>query len=52
VHHGGHGHIKITLNGHTHGFHDSHHSLSKQEVVEIRKFLEGAGVLPDRDFPV
>jgi len=51
IHHGGHGHVKVTLNGHTHGFHDTQHSLSKQEVVELRKFLAGAGVEPARDFP-
>jgi len=46
VSHGGHGGIKVTLNGRTHGFHDSRHSLSKDEVSEMRKFLEGAGVDP------
>jgi hypothetical protein len=52
VEHGGHGHLKVTLNGHTHGFHDTRHSLSKEEVVQMRKFLEGAGVDPARDFPL
>jgi hypothetical protein len=52
VTHGGHGHIKITLNGHTHGFQESRHSLAKEEVVEFRKFLEMAGVDPTRDFPL
>jgi hypothetical protein len=52
VAHGGHGHIKVTLNGHTHGFHDTQHSLSKPEVVEIRHFLEAAGIDAERDFPV
>jgi len=46
VTHGGHGQVKITLNGRTHGFHDTRHSLSKEEVGEIRKFLETAGVDP------
>jgi hypothetical protein len=44
--HGGHGQVKVTLNGHTHGFHDSRHSLSKDEVSEMRRFLEQAGVDP------
>jgi hypothetical protein len=44
--HGGHGQIIVTLNGHTHGFHDSRHALSKQEVIALRKFLELAGVGP------
>jgi hypothetical protein len=52
VTHGGHGQVKVTLNGHTHGFHDTRHSLSKDEVAEIRRFLERAGVDPARDFPL
>ncbi len=52
VAHGGHGQIRVTLNGHTHGFHDTHHSLSKEEVVALRRFLEGAGVDPARDYPL
>ncbi len=52
VNHGGHGHIVVKLNGHTHGFHDAHHALSKDEVAALRKFLEGAGVDPARDFPL
>ncbi|MBX9698943.1 MAG: hypothetical protein K2X74_05885 [Acetobacteraceae bacterium] len=52
VAHGGHGQVKVTLNGHTHGFHDSRHSLSKEEVGQIRKFLAAAGVDPARDYPL
>ena len=52
VTHGGHGHVKVALNGQSHGFHDTHHSLSKEEVGEIRKFLAAAGVDPARDFPL
>jgi len=52
VTHGGHGHIVMKLNGHTHGFHDSRHALSKQEVLALRKFLETIGVDPARDFPL
>ena len=44
--HGGHGQVKVTLNGRTHGFHDTRHSLSKDEVGEMRRFLETAGVDP------
>jgi hypothetical protein len=51
VTHGGHGQVKVTLNGHSHAFHDTRHSLSKDEVVEIRKFLELAGIDPRRDYP-
>ncbi len=52
VKHGGHGQIVIRLNGHTHGFHDSQHALTKDEVVGLRKFLETAGVDPARDYPL
>ncbi|MGG5810276.1 hypothetical protein [Falsiroseomonas sp. CW058] len=52
VAHGGHGALKVTLNGRTHGFHDTRHSLSKQEVGEMRKFLAEAGIDPARDYPL
>ncbi len=52
VGHGGHGQVVIKLNGHTHGFHDSRHALSREEVAALRKFLESAGVDPVRDFPL
>lgn len=52
VAHGGHGQVLVTLNGHTHGFHDTRHSLSKDEVAAIRKFLAGAGIDPERDYPL
>ena len=50
--HGGHGHLLVTLMGVTHGFHDSNHSLSKDEVSAMRKFLTDAGVDPERDYPL
>lgn len=40
-----------TLKGHTAAFHHAGHSLSKDEVVQIRKFLETCGVTP-ADYPV
>jgi len=52
VTHGGHGHLRVSLNGHTHGFHDAHHSLSKDAVVELRHFLTLAGIDPARDHPL
>ena len=52
VAHGGHGQVVVKLNGHTHGFHDTRHSLSKDEVASMRKFLETAGVDPARDYPL
>jgi hypothetical protein len=52
VTHGGHGQIVVKLNGHSHGFHDTRHALSKEEVTALRKFLESAGIDPARDFPL
>ena len=52
VSHTGHGRLNVKLNGHAHAFHDTRHSLSKEEVVSIRNFLEGAGVDPARDYPL
>lgn len=50
--HTGHGRLNVKLNGHAHAFHDSRHSLSKDEVVELRNFLTQAGVDPERDYPL
>jgi len=52
VSHGGHGQIVLKLNGHTHGFHDTRHAFSPEEVANLRKFLELAGVDPERDHPL
>lgn len=52
VSHGGHGRLHVKLNGQAHAFHDSRHSLSKDEVVDIRHFLTAAGVDPERDYPL
>jgi hypothetical protein len=50
--HGGHSHVMIKLNGHTHPFKDTVHDLSKDAVGELRKFLELAGIDPARDYPL
>lgn len=52
ISHGGHGQLLVKLNGHTHGFHDTRHSLSQEEVSAMRKFLESAGIDPVRDYPL
>ena len=38
--------VAVTLNGNTVAFHNAQHSISKDEVVEIRHFLEKCGVDP------
>jgi hypothetical protein len=50
--HGGHSHVVIKLNGHTHGFHETPHSLTKDEVAGVRKLLEDADIDPARDYPL
>jgi len=52
VAHSGHSQLVIKLNGHSHGFHDTLHSLSKDEVSGVRKLLEDAGIDPVRDYPL
>jgi len=47
-----HNRLLVTLNGFTHGFCDIHHSLPKDEVAALRKFLTDAGVDPARDYPL
>ena len=42
----------VTLGGHTANFHHASHSLPKDEVRQMRKFLESAGVDPERDYPL
>lgn len=44
--HTGGGRMGVRLNGHAHAFHETRHSLSKEEVVEIRHFLTQAGIDP------
>ncbi|MEC9345818.1 MAG: hypothetical protein VYB54_06300 [Pseudomonadota bacterium] len=44
--------IGVTLKGHTVAFHHAAHSLPKEEVQQVRKFLEACDVDPARDWPV
>ncbi|MEW5963890.1 MAG: hypothetical protein AB1749_10050 [Pseudomonadota bacterium] len=40
--------IGVTLNGHMVAVHHASHSLPKEEVIQIRKFLEACGIDPAR----
>jgi hypothetical protein len=42
----------VKLAGQVHAFHNTQHSLSKDEVVAIRHFLTQSGVDPARDYPL
>ncbi|WP_323761031.1 hypothetical protein [Maricaulis sp.] len=44
--------FSATLNGHTASFHHAQHSLPKDEVRAVRKFLETAGIDAGRDYPL
>ena len=43
--------IGVTLRGHTAAFRHAGHSLPKDEVVQIKKFLETCGIAP-ADYPI
>lgn len=46
------GKIHVVLNGHSANFSHAGHALPKEEVVQLRKFIETCGVDPERDYPV
>lgn len=43
--------VAVSLNGHTALFHNANHSVPKDEVVQIKKFLIDCGVAPEQ-YPV
>jgi hypothetical protein len=47
-----HSKIAVKLNGHTVAFQHAKHDLPKQEVQQIKKFIEGCGIDPVRDYPI
>jgi hypothetical protein len=40
--------VNVKLNSHSAAFSHAQHSLPKEEVAQIRKFLETCGVTPDK----
>lgn len=42
----------VTMGGHTALFHQPDHSMTKDNVRQLRRFLTERGVDPQRDFPV
>ena len=40
--------VGVKLNGHSVAFSHAHHSLPKEEVMQIKHFLETCGVKPDQ----
>lgn len=50
--HTGHGRLSVALNGQNTTFHGGNHGLSKDEVANIRRFIETCGIDPQRDYPL
>lgn len=50
--HSGHGRLTVALNGKNATFHGSDHGLSKDEVSNLRHFVESCGIDPARDYPL
>ena len=46
------GKMHVALNGQSANFSHAKHSLPKEEVVQVRKFIEACGVDPERDYPL
>jgi len=46
------GKVHVVLNGHSANFSHAQHSLPKEEVVQVRKFIEACGIDPERDYPL
>jgi len=44
--------VGFTLHGHSAVFHEAGHSIPKDEVARIRKFIEDSGIDPERDYPL
>jgi hypothetical protein len=46
------GKLHVSLNGHSANFSHANHSLPKEEVAQVRKFMETCGIDPERDYPL
>lgn len=44
--------IGVALNGHSVVFHRAHHEIPKEEIMQIRHFLQNCDVVPERDYPL
>jgi hypothetical protein len=50
--HSGHGRLLVSMNGHKATFHGADHGLSKDEIHNMKKFIETCGIEPERDYPL
>jgi hypothetical protein len=46
------GKTHVSLNGHSANFSHPQHSLPREEVVQVRKFIETCGIDPEADYPL
>jgi len=46
------GKMHILLNRHSANIPTARHSLPKEDVIHVRKFIEQCGVDPERDYPL
>ena len=46
------GKLHVALKGHSANFSHAKHSLPKQQVIQVRKFLENCGIDPVQDYPI
>jgi len=44
--------MHVKMKDHSVNFEAAHHSLSKQQVVQVRKFIEACGIDPVADYPL
>ena len=46
------GKTHVALNGHSANFSHGGHSLPKEEVMQVRKFITTCGIDPETDYPL
>ncbi len=46
------GKMQVALMGHSANFPHAQHSLPREEVVQVRKFIETCGIDPESDYPL
>jgi len=46
------GKIHVVLNNKSANFSHTNHSVSREEVVRLRKFIQSCGIDPDRDYAI
>ena len=50
--HCGSGNLQAKLNGRMANFYKPSHAAAKQQVIQLREFIESCGLDPERDYPL